>query len=675
MFKRDIKSYSSFSSEIRNLLLLSQVDCLLSSYESSLELQVSKQDNAIVISPCVVKAEPTFETIGEVTEQETEYEEEYIEESSEIYRCQEISSVIAEEVLIADEVENEENFCQDGKETAGVKRPKTRKYKYPTNTNDKLTDEQKSWISQEVRTSEVMKDGRIAYRCSICKILLRIPGSLKKHLRDNHILKPEKAQTALNDRNEFKNEIQQSKLVVEMTDGSETIWRCQRCDNQRIFRSEAGLKVHIRYSHIRSQQISAKFISRCKVQVEDEHGIKDGWKCPDCTKILRSRDAIRNHIKLEHPELANESSSNEINDPQIFSNNDSNDLEVLQNLLERKRRTLKSDATKGSICNECGIMFVNGRSKKEKSLRIHFECHKILHVVSQYYQFPKCEISKTMFANVDDLEKFQQSDQPIAPLPCEGLTLQVSEKCKEASGSASFDDPDAWKCGHCGVSYQTELECNCHVMILHSRKLICPIDHMEFEGNRGISQFNIHMNNKHSEMFPDLVITCTYCQMEFDSIFAKLAHMRMCNEKKFECDHCGRRYFSKTQLVRHLKILSGEISYICEVCSKSCASTMDLKLHRTSHTNERMYACSYPDCIKAFKTPAARSSHMETHGTTKFSCNFCSSSFRQRALLQRHLRKGFCKAAEKGDASKNFFVVEEMYDDDGQMFEVSEDLN
>lgn len=682
IFKRDLKNYSSFSNEIRNLLLLSQVDCLLSSYDSSLELQVAKQDDAIIISPCLVKVEPSYETIAEETEQEivcdAEFVEEYIED---IYNCPEISSIIAVETQDVT-VENDEAFSQEQEEIVKTKRPKTRKYKYPTNTNDKLTNEQKAWINCKVRSSEVLRDGQVAYKCPICETILRIPGSLKKHLRDNHILKPKTAQITLNNRIEFKNEIQQSMLTVETSYGPETVWKCQRCDN-RVFRSEAGLKVHIRYGHIRSQQISAKFISRCKVQFEDEHGMKDGWKCPECSKILRSRDAIRNHIKLEHQELADESSNSEIVTLEILPNSDgnlgllkdSNDYEVLQNLLERKRRTLKSDSN-GNFCDDCGIKFINGTSKKEKSFRIHRECHKILNVVSLYYQFPKCEVSKTMFVNNDDLEKFLQCDQlHFEPLPYEGMTSQVSEKMKEATGSASFDDPDAWKCGHCGVRYQTEFECITHVMILHSRKLICPIDHMEFEGSRGISQFNIHMSNKHSEMFPDLVIFCTYCRMEFDSVFAKLAHMELCSAKKFECDHCAKKFFAKTQLIRHLKIISGEISYICDVCSKACASSMDLKLHRTCHTNERMYGCSYPDCNKAFKTPAARSSHMETHGNTKYDCSFCTSSFRQRALLQRHIRKGFCKGAEKGNSSKNFFEVEEMYEDDGQIFEVSEVLH
>lgn len=672
MFKRDVKKYSSFSGEISKLVLLSKLEILLRSMKG--ELQITKQEDCIIISPHNEEAvDPRPD--GVVVEcSEAEFVEEHIEET---YR--EMSPIFAEETQDDCTIEKEEQ-CEEVK----VRAPKTRKYKYPINTNDKLTNDQRDWINQQVRECEVLRDGLIVYKCPICETFLRIPGSLKKHLRDTHILKPEKAQIALNDRKKFNREIQQSKLVIDIVDGSEIIWKCKRCVSNRIFRSEAGLKVHIRYSHIRNQQIPAKFISRYRIEFNDGNGKKEGWKCPECFKILKSRDGIRNHIKFEHPTLANESFSNESSTSKDIINNQWSrtantpnaieDYEELQNLLERKRRTLKIEAN-ANLCKDCGIQFVNGTSKKEKSFEIHKECHKIFSVVSQYYQFPKCEVTNTIFVNNEDLEKFSSDQQAYKLFPYEGMISKISVKIKEAVGSASSndDDLDAWKCGHCGERYLTENECNSHVMLLHSRKLICPVDHMEFEGNRGISHFNIHMKNKHSEMFPDLVIFCTYCREEFSSVFEKLAHMKHCSEKKFECDHCSSKFFTKTVLTRHLKIAFGEIAYVCEVCSKTCSSTMDLKLHRTSHTNQRLYVCSYPNCKKAFKTPAARSSHMETHANVNYCCSLCSSNFRQRAMLQRHIRKGFCKAQKKPPAS--FFLEEEMCEEDEQIFEVSEVLN
>lgn len=458
-----------------------------------------------------------------------------------------------------------------------------------------------------------------------------------------------------------------SKMIVETSNGPETIWKCQRCAINRIFRSVSGLKVHIRYCHIRSQVIDPKFIAQCRI--EGYFGIKDGWRCPGCPKVLRSREAFRNHMKLEHPDAiesvtsdVNESMASEIQSDQSFNDD-------LVHLLEKKIRKLKTEP-QTNVCTACGIQFINGKSKREKSCQIHQECHKILKVVSQYYQLPKHGEARIIFSNDEDLKSCLVDDQnQFEPFPCDGMASKVSYKLKEPQCNAIGDD--AWKCGHCVARYQTEVECITHVMILHSKKLICPVDHLEFSGRRGVSQFNIHMRNKHSAMFPDLIIQCTYCLEEFNSIFEKLAHMKTCSAKKFQCDHCSKSYFTKTELIRHLKIVSGEIRYACNLCPKLCSSTMDLKLHQTSHTNKKSYACSYPECHKAFKTPAARSSHMETHSNVNFSCSFCPSSFRQRALLQRHLRKGFCKGQRE---SKSQIILEEICGEN-QIFEVTEISN
>lgn len=587
---------------------------------------------------------------------ETEIIEEHvIEESLQNSQFTEAQSEIPpiEELSFASE---ETEYKENG--GPGKRSKRDRKYKYPINTNEKLSDEEKEWINDQVRNCEVIQEGLVFYKCSLCDAYLQIPGSLKKHLRDCHILKSEKDQDVRDSRKAFKDEIKRSKMTIATSYGHETIWKCQRCESNRIFRSEAGLKVHIRYNHIRGQKIDVKFIAKCKIVVDG----KDAWGCPECEKILRSRDGLRHHMKLEHPNVFG--SSNEENHTM---NHVDNDNESLLNILESKRRSLNTETSKSS-CNDCGINFFNGTSKKEKSARIHSSTHKILDVVSNFYQLPKCDVYKTMFSNDDDLNTFLQSNQEyFEPLPCDGMIAKISRKHKEPVGTAAYNEADAWRCGHCGVSYRTEVECNSHVMILHSKKLICPIDHMEFEGNRGISQFNIHMHNKHSELFPDLVISCTYCRAEFASIFDKLAHMKTCDEKKFECDHCSRKYYTKTELIRHLKIVSGEIAYVCDICSKSCVSTMELKLHRTTHTNQKSYACSYPQCSKAFKTPAARSSHMEMHSNVSYSCTFCSSSFRQRALLQRHARKGFCRKSSK-DRAKNEVENIIEYEDNSQMF-------
>lgn len=74
---------------------------------------------------------------------------------------------------------------------------------------------------------------------------------------------------------------------------------------------------------------------------------------------------------------------------------------------------------------------------------------------------------------------------------------------------------------------------------------------------------------------------------------------------------------------------------------------MDLKLHTRVHTNEKTYQCKFTNCFKVFKTPSARTAHVEIHSEIKYECSACKAIFKQRNLLQKHLKKGLCKVSRK----------------------------
>lgn len=591
MFKRDIKKYKDFQSYILRQKFLSQIDTTLSQFNEDINnYSIQQLNESIFISKeplenlfhiptqsnlqeSLVKYENDEEILIE-EEVSQVVEEEYIDDPDmqEQYNYEQ-QNFKSEEIIELEHVEmNEKSFplsspisayrevkkewCKESESS-----PKRRKkYVYKTNTNDSLSEEQLKWIKSQVRKSETIVDGKKVYKCQICGQILQIPGSLKKHLRDCHILKSQNEQEEQNSKQAFKNEVARSKIDVDTGEGVETIWKCQRCSHDRVFRSEAGLKVHLRYSHIRNQHIDVQFIAKCKITIKTENGLKNGWKCPDCEKILRSRDGLRNHMKLEHTEL-NESDNNT---PQALSSEHFDAVSLLQ--LARKKQMPNSLHT--TTCEPCGISFINGTTKKEKSLEIHQQLHIILKIVSKSYDLPRCEECKIMFSNNEDLNLHSLSHDDEA-FPAEGLSFLVAERIKEPLGTAGDEDLNAWKCGHCSnVRFADEIECIEHQAILHSKNLVCPFDYLEFSGIRGLGLFSSHMKNKHPEMFPELSIICTYCNQEFSNVFDKLSHMKTCSEKKYNCDHCPKTFFKKTQLIRHLKIVSGAINFVCDICSK-----------------------------------------------------------------------------------------------------------
>lgn len=652
IFKRDVKKYSNFADHIRKIKILCEIEPLLDDFAFE-NLCITKENGRIILNDSIshlIMEEEILksETVGIVEEKNESTEdhlikdddmnEEYIfdqdSEAEVVTKMNQSFSISETEAVSADEIHQILDPSESIEEIPGKKLSKTRKYSYAMKTNNDLTEKEKTWISSQVKRCEILIDDSVQFRCPLCKLILKLSTTFKRHLRDSHVLKPKTKQLQVENRNALKDEITQSEMTVTTSKGAEKIWKCQRCKFNRIFRSEGGLKFHIRNHHIRKGDIDEKYdISNYKIVQEEKDGkIKNSWQCPKCSKILSARETFRNHIKCEHPEMLRlmDESKKEIG--KITD-------EPIEVLLEKNKRSLKHITNKYS-CYECGIVFTSKSCKINKLVKQHSDCHKIFSVVSEFYELPKCESTKVLFCNDIDLSFYLESGQ--LPLSCDGMTMRVAKKFKEAEGSCDDKNQEGWTCGHCCVKFLTERECICHVMMLHTKKFICPNDYMEFDGNRGICQFIIHMHNKHNEMFPDLIIKCSYCGSNFQNQFDKLAHMKTCKEKKFQCDHCGKLFFTKTDLTRHLKLVVGELNYTCQICQKPCSSTMELKIHQTTHTNIRLYACSYPNCSKTFKSSTARSSHMETHGNTTYACMSCQSIFKHRILLSKHIREGKC---------------------------------
>jgi KRAB domain-containing zinc finger protein len=286
----------------------------------------------------------------------------------------------------------------------------------------------------------------------------------------------------------------------------------------------------------------------------------------------------------------------------------------------------KRKATGNEIC--CSVAF-----KDYKCYEIHQKAHENFEAIVPHIQTVNCVECNMMFSCEEDLLTHLEihSEEPGFTIERRGAYEDhFIRNVAEEYFDLPEDNSDLFTCGHCKKKL-SEPDMKVHMLFFHTTTVFCPFDNRCFEGIKHVRLFSDHIRNKHPEIFEkNMLYSCRHCKQSFTTNFEKLAHMKLCNAKPFECKgHCNKRFASEWLLKNHLKTINGDDRFSCDTCGKKCVSRSDLQIHERMHTNERPYPC--PICQKKFKTSANRSSHMDIHETEKkhecsicgeFGCNF-----------------------------------------------------
>jgi Zinc finger, C2H2 type len=311
-------------------------------------------------------------------------------------------------------------------------------------------------------------------------------------------------------------------------------------------------------------------IRKSRVKTFDE----DYWKCWICHKQYTTNSNMRYHLlncHIPHWQLGEESFAKHLE-------NYKDKVEDFEGMKSGPIWKLPPDVLASLRCDYCDYQFC-----KKGDYNSHMNFHKQTDPIVPLMFFSKCDLCPMKFRDNEDLEKHLEhhsTHEESQIIPAEGVPLHASIPENQIAILAQPECENfQFMCGHCSKKFATDTDIDRHLLLHHMNPIICPFDQRKFTKH---VPFINHLHSSHVEIL-GRKLKCPHCKIELAGNLEKIAHLKVCDAKKYSCDNCGKRFSSRMYLMYHLKKELGILDFSCEVCGKSYASRPELEIHQRSH--------------------------------------------------------------------------------------------
>ena len=166
-----------------------------------------------------------------------------------------------------------------------------------------------------------------------------------------------------------------------------------------------------------------------------------------------------------------------------------------------------------------------------------------------------------------------------------------------------------FECDICGDSFTQQNALDDHKAAKHAnlKLLECPDCDEKF---KHFKELENHIKSFHT-------VTdhrCSHCKKYFSCKSALNIHIDKClNIRKHKCPKCQEAFFRKHHLENHMERKhSDERNHICDVegCGKAFKTEVDLRNHKKTHSDKKLYKCPYCPNPKEYKYFQALRTHV-----------------------------------------------------------------
>ncbi|KAG5675157.1 hypothetical protein PVAND_005083 [Polypedilum vanderplanki] len=376
---------------------------------------------------------------------------------------------------------------------------------------------------------------------------------------------------------------------------------------------------------------------------------KTSYECKECQKVFDNKKTLISHFKRTHER--NDCTECE----EIFSS---------KSELEKHFQKCHDEEEKDQfMCSYCGKILMT-----ERNLKLH------IHAIHKNLRYD-CTVCSKSFTYKSAMYRHRDREHGKGKIfQCDKCPQRVGTKHelilhneRHHNSMREIAKPE-YMCVHCGICFPSSFVLSRHERRIHGvngdidDQKECGICHEQFKdfywkrkhtaqvhlnGKRIMrrcqycsAEFKLYIDFKnHIESHVGIFI-CTICGEPFNDLQELSLHGQIHKKiestlRKYICDHCGHRLFTKVQLQQHmLKHTQNFDVHYCDVCGKSFKFASSLYTHRKYH-GEGEFVCSY--CSRRFARNSDLVNHIRVHsGEKPFKCQVCGKNFAQKQALYYH---------------------------------------